>query len=423
EKPLVSVVIPTHNRAQLLQEAIESVLAQQGAGEQFDMEVIVVDDASSDDTPDVMRKYPQVRHIRLTTNHGEGGSRNVGIKASHGKYIAFLDDDDVMLPGRLKLQVPAMEAHSEVGVVYSQNIIRGKGLDKWWPDALRSGDVFDKTWPNARHAPSGDVFQIFLKEEFLSMDTLLVRREAFHKAGYFENYPTEAHYDMFLRLAFHVPFLFVAGNVAINRVNLEGVFHARLTGEEGCARMLPQVIEKALAMLPDTTYSRKLRREVHVAVVPRLFCMVERIPEIEDVRSYAKIAFRTSPWLLTESEARNTLAANADLFVRHRSPISVTRVVCDEIKAVWIKRTLKDWLKLRILLADIWMTAAMSLGFGSPSRPGAAVYAAIRALFCNPLSAGPDCFKLALRIIVGPRVYACFRLLKRQRSDTNLATT
>src|SRR5262249_22712869 len=153
------------------------------------------------------KEFGQIRYIREDRNRGEGGARNVGIKASRGQYIAFLDDDDLMLPQRLKLQVPAMEAHPEVGVVYSQNVMKGKGLDKIWDDAEPTAepDIFDKLWPDARHAPSGDVFHIFLKREFLSMDTLLVRSVAFEKAGYFEDYPTEAHYDMFLRLAFHVP--------------------------------------------------------------------------------------------------------------------------------------------------------------------------------------------------------------------------
>jgi hypothetical protein len=187
--------------------------------------------------------------------------------------------------------------------------------------------------------------------------------------------------------------------------------------------MLPKVVEKALAMLPDTSYSNKLRREVHIALVPRIFCMLERIPDVPSVRNYVKIAFRASPWLLTEAEARNALAANAGLFIRHGSPVGVIRVVCEEIKAVWVNVTLKDWLRLRMLFADIWMTSAICLGFSSPSSYGAAVYGALRAFLYNPLSAGPDCFKLAFRIVFGSRVYVYLRRFKRQPSNANLATT
>jgi glycosyltransferase involved in cell wall biosynthesis len=422
-KPLVSVVIPTRNRAALVKEAIESVLAQDGAGDQFAMEVIVVDDASSDNTAEIVSKYPDVRYIRLAAQHGEGGARNAGIKAARGKYVAFLDDDDLMLPHRLRLQVPAMEAHPEVGVVYSQNIIRGAELRKWWSDAVPapSGNAFDKTWPDAKKAPSGDVFAIFLKEEFLSMDTLLVRRGAFDKAGYFEDYPTEAHYDMFLRLAFYVPFLFVEGNVAINRVNMAGVFHVRLAGKEGCAWMLPRVVDRALRMLPDSVYSRALTREVHAALVPRIFCMLERIPNIEGLRSYVKIAFEASPWLFCEPSARNALVTNAGLFVRGPgSPDAATRIVCEEIRAAAVRDGFKEWLQLRSLLADIWMSVALSLAFAPESHRRDAAYAAGCALYYNPLTLGGHFLKLGLRIIFGPRLYSRLRWFKRRPAQANL---
>jgi glycosyltransferase involved in cell wall biosynthesis len=416
-RPLVSVVIPTRNRAALLEEAIASVLAQEGAGEFFDMEVVVVDDASSDNTAEIVRRYPGVRYIRLATQHGEGGARNEGIRASRGKYVAFLDDDDLMLPQRLRLQVPAMEEHPEVGVVYSQNIIRGKGIEKWWPDATPSpsGETFDKTWPDPRQAPSGDVFAAMLKREFLSADTLLVRREAFDRVGYFESFPTEAHYDMFLRLAFHVPFLFVPGNVAVNRVNFEGVFHARLAGEEGRARMLPTVVERALGLLPDSAYSRRLRCEVHASLVPRLFSMIERLPDIDSVRNYTRIALRCCPWLVAEPEAKSALVANTGCFTRGPgSPIAVTRAVCVEIGAAATRATFKERLRRRRLLAALWMAVAIDLAFrGQPARL-AAICAAARSFLYNPLPLEPTVGKLGARLLLGSRLYSLLSAVGRQ---------
>jgi hypothetical protein len=253
-----------------------------------------------------------------------------------------------------------------------------------------------------------------LKEEFLSMDTLIVRREAFDKAGYFENYSTEAHYDMFLRLAFHVPFLFVAGDVAVNRVNGEGVFHARLSGEGGYGRMLPLVIDKALAMLPESVYARRLRGEVHVALVPRLFCMVERIADLEGIRSYVRIVLRECPWLLTEDGAGSALAENACLFcITQFSPVALTQVVCDEIEAAAVKRQFKDRLRLRMLLAHIWLVVARSLAFSEPSKHGQTIYAAARALMYDPRQVvNIDFLRLALRVLFGARVYSFLRTLK-----------
>jgi glycosyltransferase involved in cell wall biosynthesis len=418
-KPLVSVVIPTQNRARLVQEAIDSVLAQDGLGKSFDMEVIVVDDASTDETPEVASKYPEVRYLRLTTKHGEGGARNAGIKASRGKYIAFLDDDDLMLPERLKLQVPPMERHPEIGVVYSQNIIRGKATEKWFlaSCAESPGGVFERIWPDAERAPSGDVFERFLKEEFVSADTLLVRRTAFDKAGFFNNYPTEAHYDMFLRLAFHVPFLFVKGNVAICRLNPAGVFHARLAGEEGCAKMLPKVVENALAMLPDSDYSRRLRREVHLALVPRIFCMLERLEAIEAKRLYVRTALQTCPWILRERPARALLVNMAYFFAAGSTwPIASVKAICREIKAAAAPTGIRESLQTRSLLADIWTEVSMRLGYGAEPFPRAAGYAAARAVLYDPTKL---CRKVSVllifRAIMGPRITSFILTLLKGR--------
>ncbi|MEI7682145.1 MAG: glycosyltransferase family 2 protein, partial [Betaproteobacteria bacterium] len=92
---LISVVIPTHNRSERLRQAIESVRTQGWK----DLEIIVVDDASTDGTPalmeDLSKLEPRIRYIRNTVALGGGGARNAGIAAARGEYVAFLDDDDL----------------------------------------------------------------------------------------------------------------------------------------------------------------------------------------------------------------------------------------------------------------------------------------------------------------------------------------
>src|SRR5216684_9137356 len=119
-RPLVSVIIPTRNRAALLARALDSVFSQYGLGEQFDLEVIVVDDGSTDSTATVVGEYAQVRCLHFSTSREVAAARNAGIEASRGAFICFLDDDDVWLPGRLKLQIPVFNHHPEAGAVYSQ---------------------------------------------------------------------------------------------------------------------------------------------------------------------------------------------------------------------------------------------------------------------------------------------------------------
>ena len=74
-RPLVSVIIPSRNRAAMLREALGSVFSQEGVGDIFEMEVIVIDDASSDETPEVVRQFPRVRYLRLETNQVASGAR------------------------------------------------------------------------------------------------------------------------------------------------------------------------------------------------------------------------------------------------------------------------------------------------------------------------------------------------------------
>lgn len=117
EKPAVTVsaIITTHNRSSLLRRAIESATSQTIASK----EVIVVDDASTDDTQAVANAFPSVKYIRIDASESKGGNhaRNVGIAASCGKFVAFLDDDDYWQPNKLELQVAEAE-RSGAGVVY-----------------------------------------------------------------------------------------------------------------------------------------------------------------------------------------------------------------------------------------------------------------------------------------------------------------
>ena len=100
---MISVIIPTYNRASLLPRALDSVLRQTWE----DLEVIVVDDASRDDTPQVMAACtdPRVRYIRLEKNSGACVARNTGVAQARGEWIAFQDSDDLWLPEKLEKQM------------------------------------------------------------------------------------------------------------------------------------------------------------------------------------------------------------------------------------------------------------------------------------------------------------------------------
>ncbi|MFA5938156.1 MAG: glycosyltransferase family 2 protein [Sinimarinibacterium sp.] len=114
-QPLVSVIVPTYNRAQLLRRSVMSVLAQTYRN----FELLVIDDCSPDDTPKIMSEFSdsRIRYIRLEKNQRAARARNIGIEMARGDLIAFHDDDDVWLIEKLEHQVAAMrEAPADVGL-------------------------------------------------------------------------------------------------------------------------------------------------------------------------------------------------------------------------------------------------------------------------------------------------------------------
>lgn len=113
--PKVSVIISTYNRSRFVREALESVLMQSFK----DLEIIVVDDGSSDNTPALLKEYSSLIHYVYQKNKGRSVSRNTGISLARGEYLAFLDDDDVWLPGKLERQVGFLDARSEIALAHT----------------------------------------------------------------------------------------------------------------------------------------------------------------------------------------------------------------------------------------------------------------------------------------------------------------
>lgn len=140
--PLVSIILPTKNRASLLARAVKSVLAQTYKN----LEVILVDEGSNDETPDVVKRIgdPRVKPFRNEVSRGPGAARNAGIDASEGDFIAFLDDDDEFLPNKLKEQVESFERSvGSVGLVISavRTFRNGKPME-FFPYNGESGNIF-----------------------------------------------------------------------------------------------------------------------------------------------------------------------------------------------------------------------------------------------------------------------------------------
>lgn len=181
----VSVVIPTHNRSHLLSRAIESARVQTYS----DIEILVVDDASTDGTYDVVRAYNDVKYLKLDRNLGGGAARNHGVSKAQGEFIAFLDSDDEWLPGKTRKQVELLESNPRVGAVYSRHFahddMTGSRVEQHSP--LYRGDIRPELL--AGRCPK-------------TLSLFLLRREAFEEVGGFdEALPAFQDADLWLRLS------------------------------------------------------------------------------------------------------------------------------------------------------------------------------------------------------------------------------
>jgi glycosyltransferase involved in cell wall biosynthesis len=182
--PLVSVVIPTYNRWPMIAEAVESVLAQRFSA----FELIIVDDGSTDNTARLLSPCDSRLKIFSQPRTGVGAARNVGVAMSRGKYIAFLDSDDLWAPAKLQIQTDFMERNSAVDICQTAEI--------WIRDGLRVN-------PKARHRkPTGDIFRRSLELCLVSPSAVMMTKELFYLAGGFdESFPVCEDYDLWLRIA------------------------------------------------------------------------------------------------------------------------------------------------------------------------------------------------------------------------------
>lgn len=191
--PKVSVIIPTYQSVQFVQKTIESVLAQTYR----DYEVIVVDGGSTDGTREVLNSYGS--RIQVITQNGKGisNARNVGVLASKGEYVAFVDSDDLWLPDKLQFQVKFLDKKpSIVGMIYSDAFLfPEKGIYKFSP--LANKRAFQIGKPHR-----GKVLRQLFMENFIPASTVMVRKLCFKRVGLFdESLMVCEDIDMWMRIA------------------------------------------------------------------------------------------------------------------------------------------------------------------------------------------------------------------------------
>ena len=210
--PKVSIVSPTYNHAKYISECIDSALTQNYPN----LEIIVVDDGSTDNTPAILKSFSdKIRYIRQD-NRGIGAARNTGIRAAKGDLIAWLSSDDTFLPDKIAAQVQMFQQNPALGIIYTDYIVidtQGKELG-----IARCPQI-----------PSERFVREILVSNPINSSTILVKKECFNKVGYCnEKLKVDEDGHLLLRIAKHFKFGHIAQPLGQYRVH-----HANMSRKRG----------------------------------------------------------------------------------------------------------------------------------------------------------------------------------------------
>ena len=240
KRTLVSVVIPTYNRAWIVKEAVDSVLAQ----DYKDFELIVVDDGSTDDTSRVLAPYGDAIKVVFQENKGVSAARNRGVSQASGRFIAFLDSDDLWLPKKLSTQVEFFHQRPDALICQTEEI---------W---VRNGNRVN---PKKRHKKhSGMIFEPSLELCLVSPSAVMIRRDVLDSAGGFdETLPACEDYDLWLRISCRFPVYLIGTPLTVKR----GGHDDQLSKKAGLDKFRIKAIENIIktGILSDNQHRAALK--------------------------------------------------------------------------------------------------------------------------------------------------------------------
>jgi len=321
--PTVSVVIPTFNRADLIDQTLRSVLDQTCQ----DVEVIVVDDGSTDDTPAVLAAYEgRIRVIRQA-NVGPSGAKNRGMREARARYIALQDSDDLWVPDKLDEQVRFLDTCPEVDFVFGD--LRRFGAQGTVYESLFSRLPLFRAVETACvgpgwHVLTGDFYTCLLEETPIFGQTAVFRRTLLDRSGGFdESICLSEDWDLWLRMVRVARFGYVDRVVTLLRQhpgNLSGRLAERILGEI-------HVLDRVLQRRPDLTPPQRqaiahAKADRHFDVGYERFCdnrfaeaaeQFDRClgldPEHARARAYRRLC-RWPSWVLRPMRAVKQLASS-----------------------------------------------------------------------------------------------------------------
>jgi glycosyltransferase involved in cell wall biosynthesis len=216
--PRVSVIIPAYNSARYLLDAIDSVFAQTYK----DLEVIVIDDGSTDNTKEILEPYMDRIIFLQQANSGPSKARNLGIQRSSGEYLAFLDADDIWYPEKMERQIGMFLENPQYMLVHSNALVKAEDNsqpDKFWFDSKK-------------RVKSGKVFSDLLAECFIILSSVIIKRQCLDKTGIFDtNVEPWEGYDLWLRFAYSYQIGFISNPLFVRRLHSSNLFYSNLSRE------------------------------------------------------------------------------------------------------------------------------------------------------------------------------------------------
>jgi glycosyltransferase involved in cell wall biosynthesis len=272
---MISVIIPTYNRASYLEEAIRSVLEQDyfhPSRGRDPYELIIIDNGSTDETRKVVESYDSRVKYHFLEKRGVSRARNLGLSLARGDFIAFLDSDDLWKKDKIRIQMSVMKNLPQTVICYTEEI---------W---IRNG-VFVN--PKKKHKKySGWIFDKVLPLCLLSLSSAMFRKEVFDEVGSFdEDLPACEDYDMGIRLAHCYPFHLVTRPLIIKRGGHSDQLSRKYWGMD---RFRIHALEKALSLNLSSDQERLIRKEI-VNKCQILIAGFKKRSNLDEAERYRKI--------------------------------------------------------------------------------------------------------------------------------------
>lgn len=243
-KPLVSVIMPAYNCAGFIEEALASIFSQ-GID---DIEVVVVDDGSTDNTAEIAAAYDPRVHLLRNAHCGPASARNLAVAHSTADLLAFLDADDVWLPGKLAAQMEFLANHPDARIIYCGfQFWYGDGAGRFPPAAAIQYSTQEGITPEL----SGWIYPELLLDSHIHIITALIHRSVFDKVGGFDgSFGKGSDYDFWIRAARHFPAYRLNRETALYRIHGGGITQ-RVTDICAGYEILNRAIEQYGCSGPD----------------------------------------------------------------------------------------------------------------------------------------------------------------------------